>query len=194
MKALLRLLRAHGGEEFVEVAPTVRCARAIANTRMLSAVLIDIGLPDGDGFELLRWFRARWPDLPAAIMTGQPLERRLTNAAFRLRAGFLAKPIERDEIITFLDAAGPARAAAAVIERAFERARREFGLTDREYEILRWVDRGNEVGAFAAEAGISENTVKEHVRRMLAKTGAANVKALAERIRATAWSDGRGAP
>jgi two-component system vancomycin resistance associated response regulator VraR len=43
--------------------------------------------------------------------------------------------------------------------------------TERELEVLRIITTGATNGAVAEELGISENTVKAHVRSMLEKTG-----------------------
>jgi DNA-binding NarL/FixJ family response regulator len=143
----------------------------------------------GDGLDLIRWFRPKWPTLPLAVITGG-LTAHAINAPCRLDAAFPAKPIDAEAISCFLDRIGqPIHRVIVAVERAFERARERYELADREYEIVRWVDAGNEVGAFAEHAAISENTVKDYVKRLLAKTDGPNVKALASRIRGEAWSN-----
>ena len=57
-------------------------------------------------------------------------------------------------------------------------------LTDRELEVLRIITTGASNTAVAEELGISEHTVKTHVRSMLTKTGFANRTELAIKERA----------
>ena len=57
-------------------------------------------------------------------------------------------------------------------------------LTDRELEVLRIITTGASNTAVAEELGISEHTVKTHVRSMLTKTGFANRTELAIKARA----------
>lgn len=164
-------------------------AREIVATTVPVAALIDVGLPDGDGIDLVRWLRLRWPALPVVVITGEIVPN-VIYATYRLDAVFLPKPVDVGELSRFLSGIGRGEHRAAVgIERAFERTRTESHLADREYELLRWVDAGNEVASFAAHAGISENTVKDYSRRLLAKTSQPNVRALVLRIRAGAWRD-----
>lgn len=57
-------------------------------------------------------------------------------------------------------------------------------LTDRELEVLRIITTGASNTAVAEELGISEHTVKTHVRSMLSKTGFTNRTELAIKARA----------
>jgi DNA-binding CsgD family transcriptional regulator len=47
-----------------------------------------------------------------------------------------------------------------------------FGLTERELEVARHLLAGAEFNEVAARLGVSENTLKSHVRYIYAKTGA----------------------
>ncbi len=58
-----------------------------------------------------------------------------------------------------------------------------FGLSRRECELLPLVARGSTNKQIAAELYLSEQTVKNHLRRMLRKVGAANRVAMVERCR-----------
>lgn len=51
-------------------------------------------------------------------------------------------------------------------------------LSARECQVLRFVARGFTCEEIAAELGLSSNTVRTHIRRMIARTGAANRPAL----------------
>ncbi len=55
------------------------------------AVLVDPGLPDGDGLDLVRWLSALGPGAPPAlVISGLPVEAEARAAG---AAGFLAKPV-----------------------------------------------------------------------------------------------------
>jgi CheY-like chemotaxis protein len=90
-KVLEKLLVARSYTVFV--AKSVAEARKIAGTEKFDAVISDIGLPDGDGCELMIELRKQRPDLPGIALTGygmgEDVERTRT-------AGFhahLTKPI-----------------------------------------------------------------------------------------------------
>lgn len=111
--ALVRTLATEGYE--VRHVETLAEARREDLTK-IEAVLLDIGLPDGMGTELLRDWRAGRPDLPVIFLTGSPS---LETAVEALRGGatdYLTKPVS-------------AQALGAVLGRAIEAShlRREVG-------------------------------------------------------------------
>lgn len=62
------------------------------------AVLLDIGLPDGSGLELLRAIKQRRPHTPVIMMTGEVV---VENTIGALRGGaddFVGKPVHLDEL------------------------------------------------------------------------------------------------
>ncbi len=74
-----------------------------------SALLLDLGLPDGDGLDLLRTLRGQGDAVPVIVQTG---EGRLDRAVEAMRAGatdFLVKPVSPDKARAALEAAIRAR-------------------------------------------------------------------------------------
>ena len=79
-------------------------------------VLLDLGLPDGDGLEVARHLVARWPGLPVLILTARTDE---MDVVIGLDAGahdYVAKPFRLAELL--------ARIRAALRRPAAERGRR----------------------------------------------------------------------
>ncbi len=98
-RALIRLLREHCG---VSLASTVRAARELlATSSDWLAFIVDEGLPDGSGVDLLAEWRPVFPDTPALVLTGCT-EPRVINAVFDLRADYLVKPAEAARVMRFL--------------------------------------------------------------------------------------------
>ncbi len=65
----------------------------ILNSSSIALMLLDVGLPDGNGLDLLAEVRMRYPRLPVIIMTGQEaLELQLRAEQLGARA-FLKKPL-----------------------------------------------------------------------------------------------------
>ena len=63
------------------------------------AVLCDVILPGSDGLQALKWVRQHYPNTPVIMMTGKPT---YETAAEAIRAGaydYLAKPINKDELL-----------------------------------------------------------------------------------------------
>jgi DNA-binding NarL/FixJ family response regulator len=90
---------------------------------------------------------------------------------------FPAEPSRHDEIV--LARSSPSEAlepkpAAMAQESGRKEAYCEFGLTSRECDVLRFLREGRQNKIIAFELGISESTVKVHLRNMMKKLNASN--------------------
>src|SRR3954465_10270654 len=78
-------------------------ALAIADTSRIDIMICDIGMPDMDGWTLLRRMRKTRPTLPAIAVTGYGREEEVEMSS---RAGFdehLSKPVTMEEIDAAID-------------------------------------------------------------------------------------------
>jgi two-component system OmpR family response regulator len=66
------------------------------------AVILDLTLPDIDGFEVFRRLRKRWPQLPVVFSTGQGGEVELATELNSDRVELLRKPYEIEELLSAL--------------------------------------------------------------------------------------------
>lgn len=64
------------------------------------------------------------------------------------------------------------------------RLKRELGLTRREQQLVQMIDRGLTNKEIASQLNLSEQTVKNHIHRMLRKLGASDRRAAVELCRA----------
>ena len=85
----------------------------------------------------------------------------------------MLKGLLRKELLETIRAvhAGHKRVSPEVAVEIAEHATDDT-LTPREIDVLRWVARGNANKAIAAQLSLTEETVKSHVRNILAKLGA----------------------
>lgn len=98
LAGLLRELLRDAGY-VVEVAHDAQAGLHLALTRRYAAFVLDRGLPDMDGVELLRRLRARGVATPAMILTARGA---LAERVEGLDAGaedYLVKPFEMDELL-----------------------------------------------------------------------------------------------
>jgi DNA-binding NtrC family response regulator len=68
-------------------------------------VLLDIRLPDGDGFAVLREIRARFPGVPVVLMTAHHVEGAAHTAAAMGAHAYLVKPCDPTELQSAVSAA-----------------------------------------------------------------------------------------
>jgi len=99
---LAKGLRTAGYE--ADVLSTVEDARAVLSTTFYAALILDLGLPDGDGLALLRELRQRGNPVPVLVLTARG---GLHDRVQGLRSGaddYLVKPFALEELIARLEA------------------------------------------------------------------------------------------
>jgi PAS domain S-box-containing protein len=82
----------------VKTAATVAEARALAAEEEFHLLISDIGLPDGNGFDLMKELRARQKNLRGIALTGYGMEQ---DVAYSREAGFgshLTKPVRIESL------------------------------------------------------------------------------------------------
>lgn len=164
-----------GGPFEPTIAGTVAEARdALAGVRP-DLVICDLGLPDGDGVDLIAEIVRQRPELPVLVLTVASSEARIL-AALRVGAcGYLLKEDLGSRLVT---AIGEALAGGVPMSRAVARVvlsqvrgRGAPGpaLTPRELSIVEMLSRGHSYEDVATGLGISVNTVRSHVRSLYDK-------------------------
>lgn len=149
-------------------------------------ILMDILMNDGsNGIDAAARIKKEYPEIKIIAVTSMPEQSFMEQAR---RAGidsFWFKETEEQSIIEVMDrtmngeSVYPDNAPFVRLGNADSSE-----LTDRELEVLRIITTGASNTAVAEELGISEHTVKTHVRSMLTKTGFANRTELAIKARA----------
>ena len=174
-----------GTEVVGEAAHGSEAVRRTAELRP-DVVLMDIRMPGMDGIEATRRIVAAGHRSRVLVLTTFDLDE-YVHAALRAGAsGFLLKDALPDELLAGIRAVagGDAVIAPALTRRLLDEFAR-YGsaradaddsrlgrLTEREREILVAIGKGWTNGEIAARLVLSESTVKTHVGRVLAKTGA----------------------
>lgn len=167
--ALVRATSAFGWLAELKHTAQEACA-ALDDATGWAALVVDVGLPRGaNGFDVAKHARARRRGLPILVMTGED-SRTVANEAQLLGCELLFKPFETGHVRAFLDRARPAPA----LER----------LSPQERAIVELIRGGRSRKDAARELGVSENTLKTHTKRLLAKTGAPTVAVLCARLSA----------
>ncbi|HYW56963.1 MAG TPA: response regulator [Polaromonas sp.] len=92
---LITTLEAEGYEVFA--AATAQDADTLAANRRIDVFLIDLGLPDRDGVELIRQLRG-WTQRPIIVLSARSQERHKVDALDAGADDYLSKPFGVDEL------------------------------------------------------------------------------------------------
>ena len=164
-------------------AEAVRVCRAVRP----DVVLMDVRMPGTDGIEATRQLAGAGPAAPRVlILTTFDLDEYVYDALRAGASGFLLKDVTAERLFDAVRviAAGEALLAPTVTRRLiseFAQPRARAGqaaagpvlaaLTPRETQVLRLMAEGLSNPELAARLVITEETVKTHVSRVLAKLG-----------------------
>lgn len=177
----------------VEPVSRVEDALAALESSTFDAVVLDLGLPDGDGLEILRFVRQRDMDVGVVILSARDDSRdRITG----LDAGaddYVGKPFDLDELAARLRAvrrrllgrSQPALSHAGVTldpkSRLAWRGEGDLHLSRREFAILEaLMERPSQVLSrsqleerlYGWQEDIGSNAVEVHIHHLRAKLGA----------------------
>ena len=176
-KSLARLLRSAG----YAVETFAGAAELLAQdlNQRAGCILLDVSMPGLGGMELQAELNAQGVDLPVVFLTGHGDIPMSVRAMKEGAVDFLTKVAEEEVLLAAVQ-------QALLLHRSRRAERREIAairartesLTSREQEVLRYVIAGARNKQIAYVLGISEQTVKIHRRRVMAKLGVNTVTAL----------------
>lgn len=166
------------GYEVVAEAGSINEAQAFMAQTNPDAIIVDINLPDGSGFDLVAWSRRVSPTTAIVVLT-------LNEGADYVRAAksaganaFIVKNAPLTELIAALDFAISSPQSFSSKQICISGI--DSGLSAREIDVLYSISHGLSNTAIATDLYISVSTVKTHVSSILRKLDADNrVQALA---------------
>lgn len=168
--------------DLVDVIGEAACGRdAIQLVQSLrpDVVLLDIYMPDIDGLQTAREIFRTGLKVAVVMLTSSEEDRHLFEAIRLGAAGYLLKNLDASELFDLL--AGVERGEAALTRAMATRLLKGMNhpisghsqmaeeLTEREIEVLKLVARGASNAQIAEELFITVNTVKSHLKNILAK-------------------------
>ena len=183
LKGVLSELRP--GVNVLEAADCKQAMSLVATHADLELIFLDLGLPDGDGFEVLEDLRANNPAIGVVVLSATK-DRDSVTRALRLGAvGFIPKSGTRPvmlgaiqlilaggiyvppEVLGGTEDAQPAATTAQPRAVAKAVSPADLGLTARQIDVLALMMQGKSNKAICRELDIAEQTVKTYVTAIL---------------------------
>jgi NarL family two-component system response regulator LiaR len=180
-QGLISLMQTH--DDLVEVvgeAASGAEAVQMADELQPDVVLMDIYMPGIDGLQATKQIKARFPNIAVVMLTSSENDEHLYEAVHLGASGYLLKSLDAEELFELLN--GVTRGEAAMTRVMAARLLKGVAnnsvnsksqvaetLTDREIDVLRLVAQGYSNNQIAAELCITVNTVKSHLKNILAK-------------------------
>ena len=146
-------------------------AVALAQRRRPDVVIMDVRMPGMDGLAATKVLTERMPDVCVLIFTAYS-ERSLLSRGLESGAkGYILKEAPHQTLVRAIEkvAAGDGYVDPALMPSFLAGRDREDMLTGREREILQLLADGMSNADVASKLFISQETVKSHVRHILAK-------------------------
>lgn len=152
-----------------------------------SVWLVDLGLPDGNGLDVIKAAARHCPDSQIMVVTMFGDEAKVLDSIAAGATGYLLKGQGDDDLVEhiddMLDGGSPISPMIArqlllrmKASRSFARITRHGTpaappppLTEREQMVLQLIARGYSYDEVAAEAALSTNTVRHHIKNIYGK-------------------------
>ena len=170
-KGLVSALGAHGFT-LIETAASIKQARAKIAAFNPQAVIVDLNLPDGSGFEVVQWVRKCAPDAAIIILSLNEPSQYVSIARSSGANAYLSKSQSIEEIVTTLNFAlmNP-RSFTSTLNTRHDHT---VVLTPREVDVLHLMAKGASNSEISANLYISTSTVKTHISSILRKFDCGN--------------------
>ena len=178
------MLRYEPDMEFLGAASSVSDGRQLIQHSKPDVLLLDVGLPDGNGLDIIPEISSTSPDTNIVVLTSLSDEVTLMRVIDSGISGFVSKNSQLSELLETIRKAADGeivmptsllmgllmrlprdKAAAYKDEKGWER------LTIREKEILDLLAKGKSGNEIAEELHIAPLTVRTHIRNMMSKMG-----------------------
>ena len=188
---LVQVLQSSGTLRLLGVASTVQDAYSLLFMTQPKVALIDLGLPDSSGIEIIRWLSRNKPEVEPLVITTFGDEDHVVRSLEAGATGYLLKDYSNDELINHIvEVANGGSPISPLVARQLlfrmqndrvaepglqqdKTARKSTpnagSITDRELTVIQQVAKGYTAQEIAAQMGISTHTVSTHVKRIYKK-------------------------
>jgi DNA-binding NarL/FixJ family response regulator len=163
-------------------AATAQVALRLVAEQEWDLVLLELSLDGNRGLEVLKEIKRTRPHLPVLIVSGYAEKQYAFRAIKAGAAGYFSKKNNAAELVTAATkvlqggryvSSSLAETLSADVHRDGAESVSEL-LSDREFQVMRFIGSGKTVGEIAKVLALSDKTVSTYRARILEKTGLKN--------------------
>jgi DNA-binding NarL/FixJ family response regulator len=183
LRGVLKEVR--GDATLLEASSCSQAMKVIAEHPNLDLILLDLNLPDRDGFSVLAELGECYPAMSVVVLSAQQDRNSVARALDLGAVGFIPKAGQREVMVKALELvfAGGTYIPPEILARDQPSARRcdekppaanrpsvspaDLGLTERQLEVLSHMLQGKSNKAICRALNLAEPTVKNHVTAIL---------------------------
>jgi DNA-binding NarL/FixJ family response regulator len=166
----------------LEASNCAQTMETVASHPDISLILLDLNLPDRDGFSMLAELRERNPAVSVVVLSGVQDRANVMKALDLGAMGYIPKSARNEVMLSALQlvfaggvyippeilarehlshTAGPSGAGRTIVSPA------DLGLTDRQLDVLALMMQGKNNKSICRTLNLAEATVKNHVTAIL---------------------------
>ncbi len=183
LRSVLKELK--GDAEILEASDSGQAMTLVKEHDGVGLILLDLNLPDRDGFAVLAELRERYPATAVVVLSGQQDRDSVVKALDLGALGFIPKSGQRDVMVSALQLVfaggiyippeilmrgGPSSSQPEGKPATTNRPRvkpSDLGLTERQLDVLALMMQGKSNKAICRVLNLAEPTVKNHVTAIL---------------------------
>ena len=169
------LSRLESGVECFEAADGDEALAVLESQPDLDLAVVDLMLPDVNGFSLLAILGKRFPDMPAIVVSAMDDDASVRRALKAGASGFVSKASSGEVLLRavreVLDGGvpTPVRSAASPVRASARAPAERFGLTTARARVLELLAGGRSNREIAEATGLSRFTIESHTRNIYRK-------------------------
>jgi len=184
-----RILEAQAGFAVVGEVADGHAALAALKTQPADVLVLDLTMPGGDGFDVLRRAKTIRPELKVLVLTMHASPEYVSRAVREGADGYLLKDSAVQDLVAAIQAVMAGREyysppvqreLSAMVRGTTGGKRRIEPITDREREVLKLVAEGLSTKEIATRLDISTRTVETHRANLMRKLGLHSVARLTQ--------------